>query len=180
MTPMDLRTYQYKVIEGLLVSGHDQVISVALVTSTGTWPTDVFSSIFTSLVKTVRQTTTQKVTDTLMGQFPVILCPLDPSTKARGLHQPPYTCRFLSQCSDQNADFEAALESLVADMVAPVPLNFPAGPDLWGESYTTTPEPKTPGTQVEFEDLTKVFLMLLSASNSGRLHGYVADHLTAK
>jgi hypothetical protein len=35
MSPMDLRTYQYKVIEGLLSSGHDQDISVALVTSTG-------------------------------------------------------------------------------------------------------------------------------------------------
>jgi hypothetical protein len=177
---MDLRAYQYKVIEGLLASGHDQAISVALVTSTGAWPTDVFSRIFTSLAKAVRQTTTQKVTAALMGQFPVMLRPLDPSTKARALDQPPYACRFLSQRSDQNADFEAALESLVADMVAQVPLSFPAGPTLWGESYATAPEPKTPGTQVEFEDLAKAFLMLLSAANSGRLHGYVANHLAAK
>jgi hypothetical protein len=65
-------------------------------------------------------------------------------------------------------------------MVAQVPLSFPAGPTLWGESYATAPEPKTPGTQVEFEDLAKSFLMLLSAANSGRLHGYVANHLAAK
>jgi flagellar motility protein MotE (MotC chaperone) len=51
---------------------------------------------------------------------------------------------------------------------------------LWGEPFATAPEPKTPGTQVEFEDLAKAFLMLLSASNSGRLHGYVGNHLAAK
>jgi hypothetical protein len=140
----------------------------------------VFSRIFTSLAKAVRQTTTQKVTAALMGQFPVMLCPLDPSTKARALDQPSYACRFLSQRSDQNADFEAALESLVAEMVAQVPLSFPVGPTLWGESYATVPETKTPGTHVEFEDLAKAFLMLLSAANSGRLHGYVANHLAAK
>ena len=65
-------------------------------------------------------------------------------------------------------------------MVAQVPLSFPAGPTLWGESYATALEPKTPVTQVEFEDLVKAFLMLLSAANSGRLHGYVANHLAAK
>ena len=105
MPPLDLRAYQYKVTEGLLASGHDQVISVALVTSTGACPTDVFSRIFTSLAKAVRQTTTQKVTAALMGQFLVMLRPLDPSTKARALDQPSYACRFLSQRSDQNADF---------------------------------------------------------------------------
>ncbi len=33
---------------------------------------------------------------------------------------------------------------------------------------------------MEFEDLAKAFLMLLSASNSGRLHGYVGNHLAVK
>ena len=180
MPPTDLRTYQFKVIEGLLASGHDQAISVALVTATTAWPTDVFSRIYTSLAKAIGQSTTQKVTAALMNQFPVMLRPLDPSTKARALDQPPYPCRFLSQRSDQNADFEAALESLVADMVSQVPGSYPAGPNLWGEPFATAPEPKTPGTQVEFEDLAKAFLMLLSASNSGRLHGYVGNHLAAK
>jgi hypothetical protein len=60
----------------------------------------VFSLIFTSLVKAVRQTSTHKVTTSLMGQFPVMLRPLDPSTRTRALDQPPYACRFLSQRSD--------------------------------------------------------------------------------
>jgi hypothetical protein len=78
------------------------------------------------------------------------------------------------------ADFEAALESLVTDMVSQIPLSFPVGPILWGETYATVPQTKTPGTQVEFEDLAKAFLMLLSAANFGRLHVYVANHLTVK
>ena len=154
---MDLRADQDKVIETLLAQGHDLAISVALVISTGTWSTDAFSRVFTSLAADVKQTGTQKVTAVLMGPYPVMLHPLDASTKARALDQPTYTCRFLSQCSDQNADFEASLESLVADMVAQVPLRFPASPTMWGEPYPTAPELKTPGTKLEFEDLAKAF-----------------------
>jgi hypothetical protein len=79
-------------------------------------------------------------------------------------------------CRPHGPVSRTALESLVADMVAQVPLNFPAGPTLWRESYATAPETKTPGTQVEFEDLVKAFWMLLSAANAGRLHDYVVNH----
>jgi hypothetical protein len=37
-----------------------------------------------------------------------------------------------------------------------------------------------PGTQVEFEELTKAFLMLLSSANSVRLNGYITNHLLTK
>ena len=33
---------------------------------------------------------------------------------------------------------------------------------------------------MEFEELTKAFLMLLSSTNSGRLNGYITNHLLAK
>jgi hypothetical protein len=73
-----------------------------------------------------------------MGQFPVMLRPLDPSTKTLTLDQSSYTCRFLSQRSDQNADFEAALESLVTDMVAlfdaPIRSEFRSSPCLCRQS----------------------------------------------
>jgi hypothetical protein len=142
---MDLRAYHYKVVEGLLASGHDQAISVSLVTATTAWTTDVFSRIYTSLAKSMGQPTTQKVTAALLSQFPVLLRPLDPLTKSRALDQPTYPCRFLSQRSDQNADFEAALEILVADMVDQVPGYFPVGPNLWGEPFATAPETKNSG-----------------------------------
>lgn len=177
---MDLRAHQYKVIEGLLASGHDQAISVALVTACGAWPTDAFTRIFTCLAAAIKQPTTQKVTAALLGQFPVMLHPIDPSTKARDPGQPAYTVRFLSQRSDQNADFEDALSALVADMVAQLPRNFPAGAGMWGEPYAASPAPQSPGTQEEFEDLAKAFLMLLSTAHAGRLHGYISNHLAAK
>jgi hypothetical protein len=51
---------------------------------------------------------------------------------------------------------------------------------MWGETYASDPAPQVPGTQVEFEELTKAFLMLLSSTNSGRLNGYITNHLLAK
>ncbi len=36
---------------------------------------------------------------------------------------------ILIYISDKNADFEAAIEILVADMVAQVPVSLPAGPN---------------------------------------------------
>ena len=144
---MDLRAHQYKVIEGLLDSSHDLAISVALVTASGAWPTDAYTRIFTCLAAATKQSTTQKVTAVLLGQFPVMLHPIDPATKARDPTQPAYPARFLSQRSDQNADFEDALSALVAEMVAQLPRNFPASAGMWGEPYAASPAPQSPGTQ---------------------------------
>jgi hypothetical protein len=117
----------------------------------------------------------------MLGSHPIMMHPMDPGTKARDSTKPTYIVRFLSQRSDQNADFEAALQIFVDSVMAQVPKLYPDdGPNMWGEPYASAPSPRVPGTQTGFEELTKAFLMFLSTVNSGRLNGYVTNHLLAK
>ena len=74
-----------------------------------------------------------------------------------------------------------ALQIFVNSVMAQVPKLYPDdGPNMWGEPYVSVPSSRVPVTQTGFEELTKAFLMLLSTVNSGRLNGYVTNHLLAK
>ena len=49
---------------------------------------------------------------------------------------------------------------------------------MWGEYHRSAPLPHVPVTQVDFEDTTKAFLVLIS--HSGRSHGHVVSHVAVK
>jgi hypothetical protein len=59
----------------------------------------------------------QQVTAALLCQHPIMLHPMDPSTKTHDLAKPVYSVRLLSQRSDQNVDFEDGLEAFVVSIV---------------------------------------------------------------
>ena len=174
--PMDVRAHEFKTIEDLVSSGHEVTLSVAIVVVTGAYPTDLYTRVLTCLARAVRVDSTQQLRAARLLQYPVMLHPIDPETKARDPGQPAYTCRFLNRCS--SADFEAALESFVATIVAQHPALFPSGPSMWGEYHRSAPLPHVPVTQVDFEDAIKAFLVLVS--QGGRLHEHVASHVAAK
>ena len=145
--PLDHRDHRFKVIEGLLASGHDQAVSVAVVIAISAWPTDMWQRVLTCLAPVLNQDSTQQVTAALFGSHPIMLHPMDPGTKVRDSTKPDYTVRFLSQRSDQNADFEDALQIFVNSVMAQVPKLFSAGGNMWGEPYASpvAPSPRHPG-----------------------------------
>ena len=88
--PMDVRAYEVKTIEDLVVSGHELTLSVVIVVVTGAHPTDLYARVLTCLAKTVKVDSTQKLRAAQLLMYPVMLHPIDPETKARDPSQPTY------------------------------------------------------------------------------------------
>ena len=113
--PIDVCGHEYKTIDDLLASDHELTIIVAIVTASGSSPTDLYAGVLTCLVETVKVDSTQRLRSDQLVQYPVML--------HHDSTQPVYPCRFLNRCAA--ADFEPALESLVTELVTYHPTLFP-------------------------------------------------------